>query len=302
MARSSTPERRWMLLSHVLFGVTLGVPTIVTVVSRPPGAMGTLAIAAAFAVWYVVMFAARPDWEARTGRTVAYAVGALAFYAVLNVRDQGFFLVLYALLPQFFPSLPRWLAVLGVMGIVVAPAAAEGELRSLLTDSEALFSVLASVGLGLAVTAIIDPRAALGEELAEHSAGVRGVALVRSRGATSAQRRPRTASPVPRTRHATACERRGAPWRRCGPSRSNTRRCPTRCGTSLHGGASRSGTRPGSRSSSMARGADVPGCRRRPAARRAGGADQRRPPRRGIPGRPDPVLPGRPGAARRPGR
>lgn len=240
--QTSTPDHRWMLLSHVLFGVTLGVPTIVTVVSRPPGAMGTLAIAAAFAVWYVVMFAARPDWEARSGRTVVYAVGALAFYAVLNVRDQGFFLVLYALLPQFFSSLPRWLAVLGVVGIVIAPAAAEGELRSLLTDSEALFSVLASVGLGLAVTAIIDaldkrsqqqartieeleqaraqnaqllerarrdlrdrdalaraghaliaarsPQdvvAALGEELAEHSAGVRGVALVRSRSATSAQ-------------------------------------------------------------------------------------------------------------------
>lgn len=145
-----------MLLSHVLFGVTLGVPTIVTAVSRPPGAAGTLAIALSFALWYVVMFARRPDWEARTGRMVVYSVGALAFYAVLNVRHQGFFLLLYALLPQFFSSLPRWLAVLGVRGIIIAPAAARGELRSLLTDSDALFSVLASVGLGLAVTAIID--------------------------------------------------------------------------------------------------------------------------------------------------
>jgi signal transduction histidine kinase len=242
VALGSTPERRWMLLSHVLFGVTLGVPTIVTVVSRPPGAVGTLTIAAAFAVWYIVMFAARPDWEAYTGRTVAYAVGALAFYTALNVRDDGFFLLLYALLPQFFSSLPRWLAVLGVVGIVISPAAASGDLGSLLTDRSALFSVLASVGLALAVTAVIDAldkqatqqaqtideleqaradnvrlldraqrdlrdrsalaraghaliaarspadvAAALGQELAEHSAGVRGVALLRSRAGAPVQ-------------------------------------------------------------------------------------------------------------------
>lgn len=231
-----------MLLSHVLFGVTLGVPTIVTAVSRPPGAAATLAIAAAFAVWYVVMFATRPDWDAHTGRVVVYAAGALAFYTALNVRDGGFFLVLYALLPQFFSALPRWLAVLGVVGIVIAPAAVSNDGWSLLTDRGALFSVLASVGLGLAVTAIIDAldkqaaqqartieelekaraenvrlldraqrdlrertalaraghaliaarspsdvAVALGEELAEHSAGVRGVALLRSRAGTSAQ-------------------------------------------------------------------------------------------------------------------
>ena len=235
VTRSSSPERRWMLLSHVLFGVTLGVPTIVTAVTRPPGAAGTLAISAAFAVWYVVVFASRPDWEAHTGRTVAYAAGALVFYAVLNLRDDGFFLVLYALLPQFFSSLPRWLAALGVVGIVIAPGVAGGDLGSFLTDRNALFSALASVGLGLAVTAIIDAldrqaarqartieelelaradnvrlldrarrdlrertalaraghaliaarsatdvAAALGEELADHSAGVRGVALLRT--------------------------------------------------------------------------------------------------------------------------
>lgn len=242
VSQRSIPDHRWMLLSHVLFGVTLGVPTIVTLVSRPPGAVGTLAIAAAFAVWYLVVFAARPDWEAHTGRTVAYAAGALAFYTALNVRDDGFFLLLYALLPQFFSSLPRWLAVLGVVGIVVLPAAAGGDLGSLLTDRGALFSVLASVGLGLAVTAVIDAldtqaarqaqtideleqaraenvrlldharrdlrdrsalaraghaliaarsaadaAAALGQELAEHSAGVRGVALLRTRAGTPAQ-------------------------------------------------------------------------------------------------------------------
>lgn len=238
--RSSIPERRWMLLSHVLFGVTLGVPTIVTAVSRPPGAAGTLAIAAAFAVWYVVVFASRPDWEARTGRMVVYAAGALAFYTVLNVRDGAFFLLLYALLPQFFSALPRWLAVLGVVGVVIAPASASGGVGALLSDRDALMSVLASVGLGLAVTAIIDAldtqavrqartieeleqaraenvrlldrarrdlrertalaraghaliaarsaadvAAALGQELADHSAGVRGVALLRSSAGTA---------------------------------------------------------------------------------------------------------------------
>lgn len=164
-ARPSTnAERRWLLLSHVLFGVTLGVPTITTLVAGGPDRVAIVALVAAFAAWYVALFAARPRWHERRGVMIVYAVGALALFTALNAYDPAFFIVLYSLLPQFFSTLPRALAVLATIGIVVLPAAARGELGALLNDADALFGLLATVGLGLVVTAVIE---ALGRQAEE---------------------------------------------------------------------------------------------------------------------------------------
>lgn len=228
----SDPEQRWLLLSHVLFGVTLGVPTVVVAASGGPSAAVTVAIAAAFAAWYVALVGVRPASYERA-RALVYVVGALGFYTVLDVRDGFYILLVYSLLPQLFSLLPRALAVVGVVAIFVLPSAVSGGVGELLDDSAALFNLLASLGLALTVTAVVqalirqageqqetiseleraradnerllanarrdvgdrdalgraghaliaarspgDVATAIGEHLAEHSAAVRGVALL----------------------------------------------------------------------------------------------------------------------------
>lgn len=230
----SDPDRRWLLLSHVLFAVTLSVPTIVVVVTGTPGTRAaTVAVALAFAAWYTVFFVARPGWGERSSLMVIYGFGALTFYTVLNVREGAYILLLYSLLPQFFSRLPRVLAVLATTAMAVLPTAVAGNAGDLLDDRGALLNLLATLGLGLAVTALVEAfgqqvdaqkgtiaelesarseigdllgaaqrdlqerdalartghaliaartsaevAAALAEQLADHSAGVRGVALL----------------------------------------------------------------------------------------------------------------------------
>ena len=168
MSRSagrSNPERRWLLLSHLLVAVTLGVPTTVVFVDGPAGSrVITVGLALAFAGWYTALYGARPQWHERTGVMVVYAVGALVLFTLLNARHGTYFLLLYSLLPQFFSVLPRGVAVIGVIGIVLLPPAVRGDLRDVVAGGEALFSILGTVGLGLVVTAIIE---ALGRQADE---------------------------------------------------------------------------------------------------------------------------------------
>ncbi len=168
-ATRSDPDARWSLLSHVLFGVTLGVPSIIVAVTRPPGWPATLALAAAFAAWYLAVIGADPSWPERPGRALVYALGALVFHTVLNIRDGAYLLLVYSLLPQFFSMLPRGLAVAGVAGIALLPPIVSGGVAELLTDRGALFNLLASVGLGLAVTAVIE---ALGTQAEQQRATI----------------------------------------------------------------------------------------------------------------------------------
>jgi signal transduction histidine kinase len=150
----SFPERRWRLLLHALFGGTLVVPSIVTVIERPAGTGTTLAWAAAYGAWYIVAFATRPSHDDRLMQV--YAVGALAFFVVLNVREGAYILLLYALIPQFFSVLSRTQAVIGVIGIALLPSLVTDGPGGLFDDVSALFNTLAAVGLGLTVTAVIE--------------------------------------------------------------------------------------------------------------------------------------------------
>lgn len=161
---------------HVLFGVTVGVPTAVVVLTRPPGMAVTLLLVAAFVAWYVTLVGGRPAWHGRGSLMLVYAGGALALYTALTVREGGYVILLYALLPQFFSLLARWAAVTGVVGIVLLPATVTGDLGGLLTDPDGLFNLLANVGLGLAVTAVMQ---AFGERSAEQQETI--AALERAR-------------------------------------------------------------------------------------------------------------------------
>lgn len=152
--RRSLPERRWRLLLHALFGGTLAVPSIFVAIERPAGAVTTLAIAAAFAAWYAVAFAARSSHDGRLMQV--YALGALAFFVVLNVREATYILLLYALVPQFFSVLSRTVAVVGVIGIALLPGLLTEGPAGLLDDSSALFNTLATVGLALIITAVME--------------------------------------------------------------------------------------------------------------------------------------------------
>jgi signal transduction histidine kinase len=153
-SRWSNPDYRWLLLSHLLFAVTLTVPTALVLLDDTPVATRatTAGIALAFAAWYA-WFARRLEQPAAA---VVHAVGLLAFYTVLNTRGDTYFLLIYSLLPLLFSTLPRGLAVLGTVGLVVLPVAFDGGLEQLLQDRGAVFNLLATVGLGLVITAVIE--------------------------------------------------------------------------------------------------------------------------------------------------
>jgi signal transduction histidine kinase len=156
-SRWSDPEHRWSLLLHALFGGTLAVPTVVAVTDDTPVAsrLVTVAIALAMAAWYA-WFAARPQWRERTAVALVHAAGLLALFAILNTRGDAYFLLIYSLLPLFFSTLPRGLAIVGTVCLVVLPVTFDGGLDGLLRDRSSLFNLLATVGLGLAITAVID--------------------------------------------------------------------------------------------------------------------------------------------------
>ena len=157
-SRWSNPEHRWLLLLHALFAVTLTVPTVLTVLEEeaPLSArLGTAAIAACAGAWYA-WFARDPQHLERRGAALLHAGGLLVFAALLLTRADGYFLLIYSLLPLFFSTLPRALAVVGTVVLVALPVTLDGGVRALLGDRGALFNLLATVGLGLAITAVID--------------------------------------------------------------------------------------------------------------------------------------------------
>jgi signal transduction histidine kinase len=156
-SRWSNPDYRWLLLSHALFAVTLVVPTVLVLLDDTPVAARatTAAIALAFAAWYA-WFAMRPQRLEQPAVAVLHAVGLLAFYTVLSTRGDTYFLLLYSLLPLLFSTLPRGLAVLGTVGLIVLPITFDGGLEQLLRDRGAVFNLLATVSLGLVITAVIE--------------------------------------------------------------------------------------------------------------------------------------------------
>lgn len=155
-SRWSNPDLRWLLLLHVLFAVTLVVPTVLVVLGDTPlsSRLITVAIALAFAAWYA-WFAAHPGLVERPAVAIVQAAGAVVFFTVLSTRGNTYFLLFYSLLPLFFSTLPRVPAVVAAAGLVVLPVTFDGGLGALLNDRAALFNLLATVGLGLVITAVI---------------------------------------------------------------------------------------------------------------------------------------------------
>ena len=155
-SRWSDPDFRWLLLLHVLFAVTLVVPTVLVVLDDTPlpSRLITVAIALAFAAWYA-WFAAHPGLVERPAVAIVEAAGAVVFFTVLSTRGNTYFLLFYSLLPLFFSTLPRVPAVVAAAGLVVLPVVFDGGLGALLNDRAALFNLLATVGLGLVITAVI---------------------------------------------------------------------------------------------------------------------------------------------------
>lgn len=156
-SRWSNPDLRWLLLLHVLFAVTLIVPTVLVVLGDTPlsSRLITVAIALAFAAWYA-WFAAHPQLVDRPAVAIVQAAGVVVFFTVLSARGDTYFLLFYSLLPLLFSTLPRAPAVVAAAGLVVLPVAFDGGLGALLRDRGALFNLLATVGLGLVITAVIE--------------------------------------------------------------------------------------------------------------------------------------------------
>jgi signal transduction histidine kinase len=156
-SRWSDPDVRWLLLLHVLFAVTLTVPTALVVLDDAPlpSRLVTVAIALAFAAWYA-WFAAHPGLVERPAVAIVQAAGVIVFFTVLSARGDAYFLLFYSLLPLLFSTLPRAPAVVAAAGLVVLPVVFDGGLGALLNDRGALFNLLATVGLGLVITAVIE--------------------------------------------------------------------------------------------------------------------------------------------------
>lgn len=144
-------QQRWLLLLHVLLGVTLAIPTGFMLVDQPADAPVTLALVAAFVAVYATLFVRPQRHHGDPRLLLVYALLATVLYTALVLRVDAYILVLYALLPQFFSVLPRWLAALGVAVLALLPGMLEGGL-----DVGDLFNAVAAVGLGLVVTLIID--------------------------------------------------------------------------------------------------------------------------------------------------
>lgn len=144
-------QHRWMLLLHLLFAITLVVPIVAVFVEGDPDRWVLALLTAVFAGWYAALFARhhRPGGDGR--RLVLYAVGAVVLYVTLLLRESMFILVLYALMPQLFSSLPRWLAGASVATAVLLPPTIGGSVG--LND---VYNAVAALALGLVVTLIIE--------------------------------------------------------------------------------------------------------------------------------------------------
>lgn len=156
-SRTVDPDRRWMLASHVLFGVTLAIPTGRALLSAaPPGQrVVTLALVLLLVGWYVAIYA-RPQWHERQGVMTVYAAGTLALFTVLNLRDDTFFLVLYSLLPQYFSALSRTRAIVATVLLVLLPTALGTGIGALWRDPDLLISLAVTLALGLTITAVVE--------------------------------------------------------------------------------------------------------------------------------------------------
>lgn len=144
-------QRRWLLLLHVLLAVTLVIPTGFVLAQGSPDAAGTLALVAALVGVYAVLFARPMGGHGDRRLALLYAVLVTGLYTALVLREEAYILVLYALLPQFFSALPRWLAMAAVVVLALLPGTIAGGL-----DAGDLFNAVAAVGLGLVVTIIIE--------------------------------------------------------------------------------------------------------------------------------------------------
>lgn len=125
----ATVRRVWVW--HVLFAVSLLVPTVVTAVdtsTQPGSRSATIAIAAAWAALYLAFVQRVDDWDGLRSRdALGYFGLAIGFLTVLIVRNDVYFLVVYALYPQAFLFLGRgrWVGVVAVTGVLASAPSRE---------------------------------------------------------------------------------------------------------------------------------------------------------------------------------
>lgn len=147
-----------MWVWHALFAVSLLIPTAVTATDTTI-ALGprtaTVAIAVAWAGLYLAFVQRVDDWDrVRRRDAIGYFVLALGFAAVLMVRREIYFLVIYGLYPQAFVFLGRWrwVGVAGVTGVL-----AVGAVPLLAEDgADIIGSVVASAAIAIAIGYFIE--------------------------------------------------------------------------------------------------------------------------------------------------
>lgn len=185
---------------HALFAVSLLIPTAITAADTTV-ALGprtaTVAIAVAWAGLYLAYVQRVDDWDRLRRRdAIGYFVLAIGFAAVLIVRRDIYFLVIYALYPQAFLFLGPWrwvgvAAVTGVLGVGAASRIAD-------EGADAMLSVVASAAVAIAIGYVIEgihgqsrSRGEALDDLARIHAATEAVAAARTPEAVAAALRTR---------------------------------------------------------------------------------------------------------------
>jgi len=183
---------RWTPLWDWLFYLSLGLPTLLTVLGGEGAGnsrLVTVAIAAGFAVWHWAMVVAHPQWWGRIVPAVVYLAGAGASVWTLSGRSDAYFLLLYGLIPQIMTMANSyWLSAAGIAVVIALQIFPRDDWPAALADRGSLLTLGGSVVLAIGVGVFIDAITRQSEE--RHELAKERDALFRAGAAAGAARTP----------------------------------------------------------------------------------------------------------------
>jgi signal transduction histidine kinase len=146
---------RLVWLWHVAFGVTLAIPTALTLISsaQPAGRKAVVVgLVAVVGMLHWLVVARHPQWwESRMGLLAVHWAVICALLTTLARLDRDFTLALYGQFPLMFMTLGWW-GMVPVVGLTALVIWAVGGWES---PRESLGSVLVTAGLAAVITAFL---------------------------------------------------------------------------------------------------------------------------------------------------
>jgi signal transduction histidine kinase len=146
---------RLAVLWHLLFVLTLVIPTGMALVAGNLGARDRVVVATVpvgFAVLHWLVIARHPEWwERRLGVLAAYWIVACALAVVLASRHESYFILMYGLYPLMFMTLGWW-GIVPIVGLTAMVGLAQGGWES---RPALITNLLATAGVAMMVAVFI---------------------------------------------------------------------------------------------------------------------------------------------------